>query len=103
MTLPESAPTGLHMSLPHNRNVVELVDYIISQNRADLPHATKVHNIGQEFGMTPVAAESALERVAGGMVLAAFGDGDTAPDSRNDPIAYHSFKRTIERRSVASM
>ncbi|MBV8660023.1 MAG: hypothetical protein JO142_19560 [Burkholderiales bacterium] len=103
MTLPNAAPVGLTMQLPHDRDVVELVDYIISQNRADLPHATKVHNIVREFGMTPIAAESALERVAGGMVLAAFGDGNTTPDCGSDPIAYHSFQRTVERRVAAPM
>jgi len=97
-----NTPTGFPMQLPDNRNIAELVDFTFAQNHADLPHAAKVSNIASEFGITPAAAELTLDRVAGGIVLAAFGDNLSSPDSRTDPIAYHSFQRTIARRQQAT-
>jgi hypothetical protein len=42
-----------------------------------------------------------MERVAGGILFAAFGAANGTPDSDHDPIAYHSYRLTVERRQQA--
>ncbi len=102
MTLTDEWTKGYAIQLLGNRSISQLVDYIIEQNRADLPHAVKAANVAREFSLTAHDAEKAMERVAGGILFAAFGAANGTPDSDHDPIAYHSYRLTVERRQQAA-
>ncbi|MBV8464936.1 MAG: hypothetical protein JO218_03225 [Burkholderiales bacterium] len=102
MTLTEEWTQGYAIQLLGNRSVSQLVDFIIAQNRADLPHAVKTANIAREFSLCTRDAEKAMERVAGGILFAAFGSTDGVPDSEHDPIAYQSYRLTVERRQAVT-
>jgi hypothetical protein len=98
MTLTEDWTKGYAIELSEHHTISELVDFILAQNRADLPHIQKLANVSRVFGLRSGDAERAIERVAGGILLAAFGDQNHAPDSERDPIAHASYRMTIDRR-----
>jgi hypothetical protein len=62
----------------------------------------KAANVAREFALGTHDAEKAMERVAGGILFAAFGSADGAPDSEHDPIAYRSYRLMVERRQQAA-
>ncbi|MFI5728799.1 hypothetical protein ACIA49_01685 [Kribbella sp. NPDC051587] len=88
----------LSIELPEGRDVADLVNYTLATNEQGVSEDELAAAVAREFSLSAEDASLAVDRVFGGITRATTLNDANRPDPVKDPIAFESYRQSLERR-----